>query len=713
MQASTSQTQKEKLEGELKQHIKKLQRLRDQIKTWLASNEIKDKSALLENRKLIETQMERFKACEKEMKTKAFSKEGLSAAQKLDPREKEKLEASQWLSAMVEDLQRQIEQTEAEIEALSGGAKKKKTGGDDRQKELDDLNTRRQWHLGRMEIVLRLLENGTLPADKVQALKEDISYFVQSNTEEDFEEDDGIYDDLNLHEEEEKLGMGQDDLQSSHDTESMAEEPTAAQRTPIRDNGMPRKSTVDEESSTGSNKKEESSPTAKKSILLRRMTLEKSEAPKLPPAPNFTAQPMSAAVKSGVPIATAPKPAIPPLPPIRYSAAVAASVPPATPASTAPSVSSAVPPAASVASKAPEPSETSEPSPALPPSPSLTQPSLSAPSPVPSSIPPSQLSRATPPPMSTASYLSSPVSMQIGMSPVQQLRDVDGATDSPSSALSQVPSAAPAPAQVNGPSPLSATNGTSAAQPSLPTSNAAVASPAPPSYVPPQLPLPIPSDRSSPRPPSVQPQFGASTKMNETAARQAPVSRPTSAAAPQQAPPARTTSAASSRYPASLSDLVSSFEAAKGKSLRRMANPEQITRVLDHGFASMPQPKDSERPSYYKPRNTFRTPEYYPQNPPPVLSEPRIYSSADVETLFFAFYYKPGTYQQYLAAQELKRQSWRFHKQYLTWFQRHQEPQAITDEYEQGVYVYFDWENSWCQRKKSDFRFEYRYLSDD
>ena len=32
-----------------------LQRLRDQIKTWVASNDIKDKSTLLSNRKLIET----------------------------------------------------------------------------------------------------------------------------------------------------------------------------------------------------------------------------------------------------------------------------------------------------------------------------------------------------------------------------------------------------------------------------------------------------------------------------------------------------------------------------------------------------------------------------------------------------------------------------------------------------------------------------------
>ncbi|KZO92147.1 hypothetical protein CALVIDRAFT_541158, partial [Calocera viscosa TUFC12733] len=710
MQASTSQTQKEKQEGELKQHIKKLQRLRDQIKTWLASSEIKDKSALLENRKLIETQMERFKACEKEMKTKAFSKEGLSAAQKLDPREREKVEASQWLSAMVEDLQRQIEQTEAEIELISGGTKKKKSGGDDRQKELEDLNTRRQWHLGRMEIVLRLLENGTLAADKVVGLKEDISYFVQSNTEEDFEEDDGIYDDLNLHEEEEKLGLAQDDLQSSHDTESMADDLIPPQRTPIRDNGLTRKTTHDEESSTSSNKKEEASPTAKKGPPLRRMTLEKPELPKLPPAPNFAAQPMSAAVKSGVPTPTVPKPAIPPLPPIRYSAAVAASGPPATPSSAAPSASSSLPVAALPAPKGTEPSETSEPAPALPPSPSLTQPSLSAPSPVPSSIPPSQLSRATPPPMSTASYLSSPVSMQAGLSPVQQLRDVDGAGDSPSSTPSQVLATAPTPAQVNGPSPLSTTNGTSAVS-SLPSVSAAAASPAPASSTAPQLPLPISSGRSSPRPPSVQPQFGMGIKAEEPTSRQGPVSRPTSAAAPQ-APPARTTSAASSRYPASLSDLVSSFEAAKQKSLRRMANPDQVTRVLDHGYVSMPQAKDSERPSYYKPRNAYPTPEYYPQNPPPVLSDPRIYAQSDVETLFFAFYYKPGTYQQYLAAQELKRQSWRFHKQYLTWFQRHQEPQAITDEYEQGVYVYFDWENSWCQRKKSDFRFEYRYLSD-
>lgn len=67
---------------------------------------------------------------------------------------------------------------------------------------------------------------------------------------------------------------------------------------------------------------------------------------------------------------------------------------------------------------------------------------------------------------------------------------------------------------------------------------------------------------------------------------------------------------------------------------------------------------------------------------------------------------------RWLVAEELKKQHWRFHKQYQTWFQRAHPPQAMTEDYEQGAYVYFDWENGWCQRKKSDFRFEYRWLSD-
>ena len=62
-----------------------------------------------------------------------------------------------------------------------------------------------------------------------------------------------------------------------------------------------------------------------------------------------------------------------------------------------------------------------------------------------------------------------------------------------------------------------------------------------------------------------------------------------------------------------------------------------------------------------------------------------------------------------MAAKALKKLSWRFHTKYMMWFQRLEEPKAITDDYEMGTYIYFDYEK-WSQRKKEGFTFEYRYL---
>lgn len=52
--SSANVTQKNKQEDNLKREIKKLQRFRDDIKTWAAGNEVKDKGPLLEQRKRIE-----------------------------------------------------------------------------------------------------------------------------------------------------------------------------------------------------------------------------------------------------------------------------------------------------------------------------------------------------------------------------------------------------------------------------------------------------------------------------------------------------------------------------------------------------------------------------------------------------------------------------------------------------------------------------------
>ncbi len=48
--------------------------------------------------------MERFKLCEKEMKTKAFSKEGLGQSAKQDPRERARSEIRDWMNTTVDTL---------------------------------------------------------------------------------------------------------------------------------------------------------------------------------------------------------------------------------------------------------------------------------------------------------------------------------------------------------------------------------------------------------------------------------------------------------------------------------------------------------------------------------------------------------------------------------------------------------------------------------
>merc|ERR1712142_184019 len=133
--------------------------------------------------------------------------------------------------------------------------------------------------------------------------------------------------------------------------------------------------------------------------------------------------------------------------------------------------------------------------------------------------------------------------------------------------------------------------------------------------------------------------------------------------------------------------------------------------MLEAASHHLPHPSDSERLRPYLPRNPCHTPHYYPQAPPPGSDTIDFFQRLSTETLFFIFYYMEGTKAQYLAAKALKKQSWRFHTKYMMWFQRHEEPKTITDECEQGTYIYFDYEK-WGQRKKEGFTFEYRFLED-
>uniref|UniRef100_A0A1B0FLT0 CCR4-NOT transcription complex subunit 3 n=1 Tax=Glossina morsitans morsitans TaxID=37546 RepID=A0A1B0FLT0_GLOMM len=231
----------EKYEADLKKEIKKLQRLRDQIKSWIASAEIKDKSALLENRRLIETQMERFKVVERETKTKAYSKEGLGAAQKMDPAQRIKDVARNWLTSSISSLQIQIDQYESEIESLLAG--KKKRLDRDKQDRMDELRSkldRHKFHVTKLETLLRLLDNDNVEAEQVNKIKDDVEYYIDSSQEPDFEENEFLYDDIIGLDEVELSGTGVSlGIPSSATTDSNNSNETSGSPSSITSGGSP------------------------------------------------------------------------------------------------------------------------------------------------------------------------------------------------------------------------------------------------------------------------------------------------------------------------------------------------------------------------------------------------------------------------------------------------------------------------------------------
>ncbi|CAF4540534.1 unnamed protein product, partial [Rotaria socialis] len=139
---------------------------------------------------------------------------------------------------------------------------------------------------------------------------------------------------------------------------------------------------------------------------------------------------------------------------------------------------------------------------------------------------------------------------------------------------------------------------------------------------------------------------------------------------------------------------------------------------LNSAYAKLPSLLESERQRTNANRLYGRNPlghsqmiPYYPQTPPTGCDTPEFYYRLAPDTLFFVFYYMEGSRAQYLAAKALKRQSWRFHTKHMMWFQRHEEPKTITDDYEQGTYIFFDYER-WQTRKRDNFIFEYKFLED-
>ncbi|XP_031502877.1 general negative regulator of transcription subunit 3 isoform X2 [Nymphaea colorata] len=874
--------QKEKFEADLKKEIKKLQRYRDQIKTWIQSSEIKDKKvsasyeqALLDARKLIEREMERFKVCEKETKTKAFSKEGLGQQPKTDPKEKAKAETRDWLNNVVGELESQIDYFEADIEGLSV---KKGKSRPPRLAHLEASITRHKAHIMKLELILRLLDNDELSPDQVNDVKDFLEDYVERNQEDfdEFDDVDELYISLPLEKVEalEDLvaispGIAKAVVSTSVTTGALGLKTPAPSGTQLV-------ASVASSNQQGIVVPDQTEETASQDSS-------SDTAPRTPPSNKSSAMATSASatasssnVASGVNTAANGGGNILPRPMGGPSTSGILS--------TAGSMRSVL--EASTATAPPSPASLSTPAkeddvgsfPGRRPSPSLTdvglgrgvsrgpvagvttgQTSVSVPLTSGSVMPGSGTLGAVPavsdltkrnllvtderigggvtPPM------VSPLATRVLLQQTSKTGDGSASTELSSSESGTVGGRVFNPAAVagvqwrphsatsfqsqnetfrgrteiapdqrekfllrlqqvqqghnnllgvshlSGVSPkqfstqqqssllqqLNAQSSSLSSQPGLglglqgqglsamaPVSQQTQATiqQASPQHV---LLSPIAKDAEStsgkvdeiqqqqkltddssmePVTNAVQNKsltgeedlkspypndspVGGSGSLSEANQLQ----RDSDFSPGQPLPSPQSSSALGVIGRRSASDLGAIGDNLGGSSATPGHDHSHNLLMLDSAYFKLPQAKDSERPKNYVPRHPAVTPASYPQVQAPIIDNPAFWErvAADnfgTDTLFFAFYFQQNTYQQYLAARELKKQSWRYHKKYNTWFQRHEEPKVTTDDYEQGTYVYFDFhitnddygnqqQQGWCQRIKTEFTFEYSYLEDE
>jgi CCR4-NOT transcription complex subunit 3 len=614
--AASAQAQKEKHEADLKKEIKKLQRFRDQIKTWISNSDVKDKKPLVDARKLIEQKMEEFKVCEKETKTKAYSKEGLAQTERLDPAEAARQKSHGWIQDCLTQFNEQIEAVECDLERLQSAKGRNRNKAE--MERLDQTLAKHKWHVLKLEQINRLLDNDALEPAQVDELKDDVDYYLEANQEPDFLEtygDDDIYESLDL----DTLGAA---VQVALPTEQdVGLDDSAAAQEPI--------------SSTGSASSRASAKTPKKSAASSSAIVGIGRAGAVKPidlksTPSRSSSSTSASVKSDSSPLSGAKAAVDDKAggkaaasrgtPQRNKAGVPPIPTPNGQDKTTKAGANAVPPAA--------------------PSPSPAQ----------------QQQQHTP-----GRKVVSPPTPQKTPSP-----NGVAALKAPSSASSSSV-ASPSPvvaAPTHAPSPRASTPGLPPQPPAPAASTASVASVSISNALPPPAPTPsVPGTSASPTPP-------AATSLGFTAP-------PTELQAPLT------------------------------------EEQRQILRMIDESFHFVPESRDSDKTNRYVPRNVYPTPASFPASPAALFEKAAVFERLDVDTLFFIFYYQQGSYQQYLAARELKRRTWGYHKKYKTWFKRHEEPQVTGEDYEQGTFVYFDYETGWCQRIKTEFTFEYSYLEDE
>ena len=582
--SATTAAQKEKYEGDLKKEIKKLQRLRDNIKTWQGDSSIKDKSRLDANRKLIEEKMEKFKICEKETKTKAFSKEGL-AQDRTDPKQKAKAGVGDWVREAIAKLNEQSEELEAEIETLNSGKRKKRGEENPRVSQLKEHISRHEYHVEMLERVLRAVDNDAVSPEEASELKESVDCYIDDNQDPDFFEDDEMYDALNL--------------------DAPIVQPLVSKK-------------VGKNSDREREEEEETNPSSSTPNLLgssKRVSVSPRSTKGTKSLPASTPNSKSASMSTGV-------------------------------------VGRNISPRANRNEKSP--------------------------------------------------VNVSPTSPRNGINP-NIARDTNITRNPNTPLLSSV---------VKGSASTKVTP-TGVSQPNVTAEGQDVHAVVNKKPMQETTSPPSTGSVSSSTDGNILPTSSTNVTMQENQELLIPaVNKPISAISPMKETPAQIQPQKLSEIDRRLASLDCSLgfmpeTTGNNQNGQSQQNGEERSNETNNGTSSLSH-------------NPVDVPSCFPNVPTPVFESRQVFERFDPDTLFFIFYYQQGTYQQYLAATELKRQGWRFHKKYLTWFQRH-EPKASTPKYETGTFIYFDYANvvvrgqgtGWCQRIKSEFVFEYRFLEDD
>lgn len=191
------------MEGDLKKEIKKLQKYRDQIKTWQLNDSMEaaiQPGKLQEHRKMVEEAMECYKDVEKISKMKSYSNQSimLAAMELIAALSPEAEDAINFLENSIGELENQCETLEEEYEKLSQKKTRKNNSSviEERKQEMEVFLNRNRFHIDKLRLIIELLKKNKVDPKSVDSIEDHINFYVESNQEPDFIDDESLYDEI-------------------------------------------------------------------------------------------------------------------------------------------------------------------------------------------------------------------------------------------------------------------------------------------------------------------------------------------------------------------------------------------------------------------------------------------------------------------------------------------------------------------------------------